>query len=400
MKNGKNEVVAIRELYGLMNGEQILHTAHRTMTSSSAWKRLIELLEAAGYKEKEDYTSYKQYGLERIEMSEGGGKASFRTRTSKGGLGEGFDLLIIDEAQEYQDDQESTLKYVVSSSQNPQTIMCGTPPTPVSSGTVFVKLREQALGGKSLNTGWAEWSVDKMTDPKDKEAWYETNPSLGTILTERKILDEIFSDNLDFNIQRLGYWTKQNLKSAFSTAQWDELKEESLPKLKGKLHVGIKFGQDGTNVAMSIAAKTISDKVFVESIDCLSHRNGNGWIIRFLKEADVQAVVIDGSNGQQSLADDMVAERMKTAVFPTVKEVIAANEAFQQGIDSKMICHMNQPSLTQSVCNSDKRMIGSNGGFGFKSIKEGIDVCLMESMIFAYWSAKTSKERRKQKVFY
>lgn len=34
----------------------------------------------------------------------------FRTRTSTDGLDEGFDLLVIDEAQEYTEDQESALK--------------------------------------------------------------------------------------------------------------------------------------------------------------------------------------------------------------------------------------------------------------------------------------------------
>src|SRR5690554_6326923 len=33
-QNGKNEVIAIRELWGLINGECILHTAHRTTTRS------------------------------------------------------------------------------------------------------------------------------------------------------------------------------------------------------------------------------------------------------------------------------------------------------------------------------------------------------------------------------
>ena len=88
---------------------------------------------------------------------------SFRTRTDKGGLGEGFDLLIIDEAQEYTIDQETSLKYVISSSMNPQTLFCGTPPTNVSSGTVFAKMRERALSGETENTGWSEWSVDNMT---------------------------------------------------------------------------------------------------------------------------------------------------------------------------------------------------------------------------------------------
>lgn len=50
-RNGKNEIVAAREMYGLVHGEHILHTAHRTTTSSSASRRLAALLDAAGYTE-------------------------------------------------------------------------------------------------------------------------------------------------------------------------------------------------------------------------------------------------------------------------------------------------------------------------------------------------------------
>ena len=75
---------------------------------------------------------------------------------------------MIDEAQEYQDDQESSLKYTVSDSPNPQTILCGTPPTPISAGTVFVKFRQSCLAGELKHSGWAEWSVEYQTDPRDK----------------------------------------------------------------------------------------------------------------------------------------------------------------------------------------------------------------------------------------
>ena len=46
-RNGKNEIVAIREMYGLKKGERILHTAHRTTTTHSAWERLSNLLKKA-----------------------------------------------------------------------------------------------------------------------------------------------------------------------------------------------------------------------------------------------------------------------------------------------------------------------------------------------------------------
>lgn len=398
-RNGKNEVITIREMYGLIEGEQVLHTAHRTPTSSSAFYRLLKLLEDAGYKDKHDYIAHKQYGLETIEFPSSDGKVSFRTRTSKGGLGEGFDLMIIDEAQEYQDDQETTLKYVVSSSKNPQTLFCGTPPTMVSSGTVFMKMRNKALSGETENTGWAEWSVDSMTDVHDVEAWYETNPSLGTIFTERIIKDEIGDDDLDFNIQRLGYWSKKNLKSFISEVQWNECKLTSLPELKGKLYVGIKFGIDGQNVAMSIACKTTSEKVFVESIDCQPRLNGNKWMLRFLKQADIASITIDG-NGSATLEEELKDMKLKHIIIPKTSEVITANDVFKTSLDQGLVVHMGQPSLAQSVSNCQKRLIGSQGGYGYQSIKEGIDICLMESMVFAFWQAKTAKERRKQVIHY
>lgn len=398
-RNGKNEVITIREMYGLIEGEQVLHTAHRTPTSSSAFYRLLKLLEDAGYKDKHDYIAHKQYGLETIEFPSSDGKVSFRTRTSKGGLGEGFDLMIIDEAQEYQDDQETTLKYVVSSSKNPQTLFCGTPPTMVSSGTVFMKMRNKALSGETENTGWAEWSVDSMTDVHDVEAWYETNPSLGTIFTERIIKDEIGDDDLDFNIQRLGYWSKKNLKSFISEVQWNECKLTSLPELKGKLYVGIKFGIDGQNVAMSIACKTTNEKVFVESIDCQPRLNGNKWILRFLKQADIASITIDG-NGSATLEEELKDMKLKHIIIPKTSEVITANDVFKTSLDQGLVVHMGQPSLAQSVSNCQKRLIGSQGGYGYQSIKEGIDICLMESMVFAFWQAKTAKERRKQVIHY
>ena len=408
-RNGKNEVVVIRELWGLLNGERILHTAHRTTTSTSASRRLVARLTAAGYEEvtriKKDqkydkhFTYTKQMGLERIVLlCEGGGTIDFRTRSSSGGLGEGFDLLVIDEAQEYTDNQETALKYVVTDSQNPQTIFCGTPPTVVSAGTVFVKLRSAALQGETRNTGWAEWSVEEMTDPNDKDAWYETNPSLGTVLTERAVQDEIGTDKIDFNIQRLGLWLRYNQKSAISRREWENQQCKVLPKLAGKLFVGIKYGHDGDSVAMSIAVKTADGRIFVEAIDCRPQRAGSGWILDFLSGCDAGGVVVDGASGQELLSQEMKKRKLKAPKLPTVKDIIVANSNFM--LELPNLCHMGQPSLTQIVSNCEKRAIGSNGGYGFKSILDGAAIELMDSVILAHWLCSTQKERRQQKVGY
>lgn len=394
-RNGKNECVVIREMWGLKNGERICHTAHRTTTSHSAWERLCDLLSEA----KIEYTATKQFGLETIKVK-GGGKINFRTRSSKGGLGEGYDLLIIDEAQEYTDDQASALKYVVSDSPNPQTLFCGTPPTAVSAGTVFMKMRNSALTGESVNTGWAEWSVEGMSDVHNRDLWYETNPSLGKILTERKILDEVGEDEIDFNIQRLGLWLQYNQHSAISKAEWKELQVDRLPGLKGDLFVGIKYNRDGVSVSMSIAVRTTDGRIFVEAIDCRPVRDGNAWIIDFLRRAKIRKVVVDGAGKQEELAKEMKEFKLKSPILPKVTEVIAANTIFEQGLFQGLICHAEQPSVEQVVSNCEKRNIGSNGGFGYKSIREGIDISLLDSIIYAYWICSETKERKKQTISY
>ena len=75
-RNGKNEVVAARELWGLKNGERIAHTAHRTKTSRTGWNRLCELLDKA----KMPYKSIRAEGRETITLKENGATIEFRTR--------------------------------------------------------------------------------------------------------------------------------------------------------------------------------------------------------------------------------------------------------------------------------------------------------------------------------
>ncbi len=398
-QNGKNEVVAMREFKGLKDGEKILHTAHRTTTSATAYSRLLEIMEASGLQEGKDFTKIKAVGRECIKLKEGG-KIDFRTRTTTGGLGESFDLLVIDEAQEYTDDQDSALKYTIAASPNPQTILLGTPPTPHSSGTIFTGLRNATLEGNTEDIGWAEWSVEEESDVRDVDLWYQTNPSLGIRLTERTIRSEVGDDDLDFNVQRLGLWIKYNQKSAISQNEWESLKVDTLPKLQGKLFVGIKYGHDGKNVAMSVAVKTDNGDIFVEAVDCQGVRQGNAWIIAFLKDADIQEVVIDGASGQSILAGEMKDLNIKRPILPTVREIIVANSSFEQGLFKQTIKHKGQPSLSQVVTNCDKRNIGSSGGFGYRSQIEENDIALMDSMILAHWACHDAKPVKKQKISY
>lgn len=399
-RNGKSELLVPVMVWAMEQGLQVMYTAHRSLTSRSVWERLNKFLLEIGY-DDDDLKIGKQVGMESIMLKDTEGRTAFRTRTTKGGMGEGYDILIIDEAQEYTTDQEAAIKYVVSDAPNPLTIMIGTPPTPMSSGTVFSDYRTAVLKGELPDSGWAEWSVEQLTDPHDREAWYLTNPSMGVVLTERKVLAEISGDDLDFNIQRLGYWVKYNIKSAISEAEWDELLyKPTKTELTEDACIGVKFGKDGTNVAVGVALKLTDERIFVEVLDCRPIRDGTDWIINLIKGIQPKEVVIDGAIGQKILEEQINALKLSKPVLPTVKEIITGYAKFEQGITNKTLCHAGQPSLRAVVSNCDKRPIGSNGGFGYQSIKDGLDIVLLDAVMLAHWSRDALKVRKKQQVFY
>ena len=396
-RNGKSEMALARCIWGLKHAERILYTAHRASTAHSIWERLGRLCAKCGITV---VSSFRAFGKEHL-YTDNGGVIEFRTRTSTGGLGEGYDLLIIDEAQEYTPEQETALKYVVTDSANPQTIMFGTPPTAISAGTVFPKFRKAVLQTESYASGWAEWSVPEMSDVNDVDLWYETNPSMGYHLTERKVRSEIGDDNTDFNIQRLGLWIKYNQKSAISRNEWEALQADALPKLKGQLFAGIKFGVDGQNAALAIAARTEDGKIFCEVVGCRPVRAGVAWILNFLTKADIRKAVVDGKSGTGVLLDAAKEAKVKTLETINVAQFIKANAVFDMAMEQGSFLHMQQSAVTQVVTNCERRKIGANGGLGYGSTLDGADIALLDSMILAHWiCSETKAEKRKQHVYY
>ena len=402
-QNGKSELLIMRAIWGLTHGERVLYTAHLVNTSHAAWEKTAALLEEMGFTENDDFKRLAQKGAEVLEWLHGdGGRINFRTRTVRGGLGETYDLLIIDEAQEYTADQEGAIKHVITASPNPQTLMCGTPPTMISKGTVFTAYRGQVLSGEEEDAGWAEWSVPQMSDTKDVDLWYETNPSLGLLTTERTIRNSIGSDTVDDNIQRLGLWILSNLHSAISEEDWDGCKLDGKPEISGEpaLFMGVKYGKDGNNVSAAVAVKLDGGRVFVEALDCRPQRNGNSWIIAFLQNPHFKAVAVDGASGQRILADEMTDAGLDTPViFPKVSDITTANGLFEQELFGDSIRHSGQPALRQIVTNCEHRAIGTSGGYGYKSILDGADVSLLEAVSLAHWLCATAKEDEPQMIY-
>ena len=164
---------------------------------------------------------------------------------------------------------------------------------------------------------------------------------------------------------------------------------------------GVKYAKNSGNVSLSVAVKTSDNKIFVESIDCRPIRDGNQWIISYLRNAHAEKVAIDGAGNQDMLVNEMKDAGVKCKpILPTVRDVQQANAIFEQKLFAKEICHKNQPSLTQAVTNAEHRAIGNGERFRLQFHSETVDVSLLESVSLTHWLAVTAKEKRKQRIFY
>jgi phage terminase large subunit-like protein len=140
-QNGKTGVSDPRETWGLIKrGEQILHTAQEFQTAKKAFDRLRKKF---GTRKNDPYAEYPELNalVDHYTVSAGqmvldlinGGHIEFRTRGNNSDMGRGgtFDLVVIDEAQAYTEEQDASLSPLNSAapSGSPQTILMGTPPT-------------------------------------------------------------------------------------------------------------------------------------------------------------------------------------------------------------------------------------------------------------------------------
>ena len=145
---------------------------------------------------------------------------------------------------------------------------------------------------------------------------------------------------------------------------------------------------------MAIACRTKDGKIFVEVIDCKPIRDGNAWMYDYFRNPSIKKAVVDGASGQRILIDELKdAKIKKIPIMPTVKEIVTANAMFEQGVFGQNIIHAGQQPLIDIVTNSEHRPIGTNGGFGYKSLTDSVDIAVMDSVILAYWICATTKEQ-------
>ena len=375
----------------LLFAEQVIYTAHLQKTATETFEEMRDFFESPKLR---NYVADIKTALGREQIIlKSGARIKFLARTRNGGRGQHGDLLIIDEAQEMDEEAQASFLPAISASLNPQTVYVGTPPDPGASGVVFRGIRSRALAGNTDRMAWFEFSVDEIGNVKDKARWAATNPALGLRILPTTIEGECEQMDADtFARERLGWWTPVTEKReeyAIDGKVWDacQSKEE---KPEGKTAYGVKFSPDGSRVCLCGAVIPKDGIARVSLIREEPTGRGTQWLADWLNERSKKAscVVIDGRNGVDVLVDKIADTwKQKDSIKrPSVKEVIASASLLMDALAEQSVTwYYGQEALRESAITSTKRPLGGGWAFG------GDNSAPIEAAALALWGAKTSK---------
>lgn len=402
-QNGKTENFVARIIYGIIfRRAHGLYTAQKQDTADDTLHRvqdffyenpheeIFNLLTPRFRKKPKDYNY--------IEFTNGA-RYGFVTRTRMGGLGKTLDEVLNDEAADMQDAHEETLRPTVSASKlkNPQFIYAGTPPMVESVGEVFQRTRTRILKGEK--GAWTEWGVEILSDPHDKKAWYQANPSLGLTLLETAVEAEATSLSVDgFNRMRLGWWAGLEHKRAIPQKMWDACYTEK-PDFDETVSpvYAVKFAPDRSYWSLAAAMPLKNGKIHVEIVNQRPMSDGFSKLTKWLTERwqKCSRIIIDGATGQSILFEDLTSQGVfkKKIIIPHMKEIVAAHEFTWNAIQHQEFSHYNQPLLNQTVRLAKMRDMGRYGGFGWESMSKDLPSVALDAATFAYWGQKVFGEK-------
>lgn len=391
-QNGKTALVQGRASAGmLLYNEKVIYTAHLQKTATETFEEMAVFFDSPKLKKyvKDIKTAL---GREQIILASGA-RIKFLARTRSGGRGQHGDLLILDEAQELDEDQQASFLPAISASLNPQTILVGTPPGPQSPGVVFRGLRTKATRGDTSTTAWTEYSVPEIGDVTDRTRWFMANPAAGTRIREDTIAGECEQMPPDtFARERLGWWApiiEKHIEPAIAPEVWEACASDE-PKPEGKTAYGVKFAADGSEVCLCGAVCPKDGPARISLIERRPTGMGIRWLADWLNHRVKIGccVVIDGRNGVDVLVDRISDTwRAKNSVIrPKAADMIAATSLLMTELTEQTVTwYAEQDALKDSALSAVRRPISGGWGFG------GDDSGPIEAASLALWGCRNSK---------
>jgi hypothetical protein len=435
-RNGKTEIIlGVMLIFAIIMKAKVLYTAQIQDTADDIYARFMDLVQDPssrlhlyfpGIQRKSKVNEEVVQAYDPKNPARMLGTLEFRGRRGDKGRGITRDVLIIDEAQDYDSGEEQRFGSINGSSELGLTFLVGTPPPldSVTDGMVFRQLRDEAIADKDLEwekrskrgTAWIEWGADSVKEKNDRDAWYMYNPSMGWL--PRNALSEEWFENRPsstevFSVENLGYWTSQTKDRAIEISSFTSLKvtgEELKDGLEGaKYAVAIKEDWLAESLYIGVAFRRPDGKIAYLHAQTINMRKPESderlkkMLSDLIKPNRCVSVVIDGTFAKsvvipvltsiglwQGRANKSKIRQGKISMA-SYTDVSLACSSLLTGIASKKLVHSNQPPVESAVKDAKKRKIGENG-FGFVGASGKIDTNPLEVCALAFHAVETKAQ--------
>ncbi|SEI44918.1 hypothetical protein SAMN04487917_101351 [Arthrobacter sp. yr096] len=419
-QNGKNGSLEAVELYMLVElGLKILHTSHLLTSARKAFKRLLQFF---GQKVNDPNARFPELNAMVVEIRktngqeaivlDNGGLIELGARTGGAGRGSSFDVLVIDEAQEYEEDEQEALKPTISAAPggDPVTIFMGTPPRDLSErGEPFVRVRNNAVTGKNKRAAWVEHSargdVDKMDETelavfvRDLTNAADANPALGIRISMETIEDELneFSPR-SYARERLNMWPTPTEAGKKAFTKW-LLRKIADPDPEWQIAAfGVDMNLERTKVSIGVATFSGVGVHLELAVDAPFDEAGVSALVAWIWDRTKRRipVVIDAMSPARDILEVPLKKRNISVYILGPAEYTQACAMLHRGVEVEAsVTHFDQQHLNESVKHTVQDPIKNRPG-SFKWNKDSLEADLAPTVAITcahYGSQKFARRR-------
>ncbi|CAB4142196.1 Terminase large subunit, Lambdalikevirus-type [uncultured Caudovirales phage] len=367
-QQGKSTFMALRILFGIYRlGEKMhLATAHKLTTSAEIFFKVGQMIEDSHILQENFSKKYESKGSQEIRFKNGARYLIRAGNSAARGIA-GPDVIHIDELREFDtEDVWSSMRFTQMSNKNPQAYFYSN--AGHTGSVLLLKFRERGLAaanGADDSIGWFEWSAEPGAPIDDKEAWYQSNPSLGHTVHEDNIKDSL-SDREDiFRTEILCQFVSM-INPVISEAEWKKCKNDTYKLDKDKdTWMAIDLSPDRKHASLVAGQRIDGDKFMVALLQtwfnpvAIDDKQMANDVAPWVRKFPVNYVAYSKSTAGS------VAARLAPAGIP-VYEINAQDyqqscDEFVSAVSSARIVHEGQEELDKQVLSAVKLQRGDGG---------------------------------------
>jgi phage terminase large subunit-like protein len=283
-KGGSTEAIELGSLF-LFKEKLILHSAHQFKTSTAAFRRLVEIIDASDWLTRRVQFISRSKGDESILLTPkaGGGRLQFVARSLGSGRGLTGSKTVFDEAWALTVGQYAAQTPTLATIPNPQIIYTTTPPDddigPVPDDAMLPSVRKRAMH-RGLRTALYEWSPPEGFDRTDPQVWYDCNPALGIRISEWFLASQLLAYTEagkpeKFDTEHLGLWPEDGGVTLISLAIWAKWLDVD-SAATGRVCFALDAAPDSSMAAIGMTGRRPDG---LRHWQLLKHAAGTSWLL-------------------------------------------------------------------------------------------------------------------------